>query len=335
MSSTLHRFLLTLAGNTLIAAFLTALGVGGGWAINLLVSQCIGLSIFGTCTVAGRLVGEGPLRGAAVIAAAPVGVAIGLLLGVTLSGVGWADWPAVAWQAVTIGTTLGVMGSGFFYLRERNLALAAELQQRENRRLEAEKQGLAAQLRMLQAQIEPHFLFNSLANVAALVESDPKLAGTLLDALIRYLRSSLTRTRAEGGTLGDEVALLTAFLDVLKIRMGRRLAYSFEILPELLAVPFPPMLLQPLVENAVRHGLEPKVAGGSIVVSARRQGDRLQLVVRDDGLGFADMPGAGIGVANIRARLLALYGSGGRLEMAPGVGGGVTATLTLPLEGST
>ena len=331
MSSTLHRFLLTLVGNTLIAAFLTALGVGGGWAINLLVSQCIGLSIFGTCTLAGRLVAEGPRRAAAVIAAAPVGVALGLLLGVTLSGVGWADWPAVAWQAVTIGTTLGVMGSGFFYLRERNLVLAAELQQRENRRLEAEKQGLAAQLRMLQAQIEPHFLFNSLANVAALVESDPKLAGVLLDALIRYLRSSLTRTRAEGGTLGDEVALLTAYLDVLKIRMGQRLNYSFEVAPELLAAPFPPMLLQPLVENAVRHGLEPKLGGGSITVSARRDGDHLQLKVSDDGLGFAEAPGNGIGVANIRARLEALYGPTARFELVSAVDGGVQATLSLPI----
>ena len=335
MPSTLYRLFLTLAGNTLIAVFLTVLGVGGGWSVNLLISQCIGLSIFGTCTLAGRMVAEGPRRVAAVIASAPVGVAIGLLLGVSLSGVGWADWPAVAWQAVTIGTTLGVMGSGFFYLRERNLALAAELQQRENRQLEAEKQSLAAQLRMLQAQIEPHFLFNSLANVAALIESDPKLAGQLLDALIRYLRSSLTRTRAEGGTLGDEVALLTAYLDVLKIRMGRRLDYRFEISPALLAVAFPPMLLQPLVENAVRHGLEPKVAGGCVTVSARLEGDRLQLVVSDDGLGFAETPGSGIGVANIRARLEALYGSAARLDLASGIEAGVKATMTLPIGAAT
>jgi sensor histidine kinase YesM len=331
MPTILYRLLLTLAGNTLIAVFLTVLGVGGGWSVNLLISQCIGLSIFGTCTLAGWVVAEGPRRVAAVIAAAPVGVAIGLLLGVSLSGVGWADWPTVAWQAVTIGTTLGVMGSGFFYLRERNLALAAELQHRENRQLEAEKQSLAAQLRMLQAQIEPHFLFNSLANVAALVESNPKLAGQLLEALILYLRSSLTRTRAEGGTLGDEVALLTAYLDVLKVRMGRRLDYRFEISPELLAVAFPPMLLQPLVENAVRHGLEPKVAGGCITVSARRDGDCLQLAVSDDGLGFADTPGSGIGVTNIRARLEALYGPAAHLDLVSGLDTGVKATVSLPI----
>ena len=331
MYSTLHRLLATLAGNTLIAVFLTLLGVGGGWTVNMIVSQCIGLSILGACTLAGRMVAEGPRRVVAVIGAAPVGVATGLLLGVSLSGVGWDEWPAVAWQAVTIGTTLGVMGSGFFYLRERNLALAAEVQRRENRRLEAEKQSLAAQLRMLQAQIEPHFLFNSLANVAALIEADPKLAGRLLDALIRYLRSSLVRTREEGGTLGDEVALLAAYLDVLKIRMGERLTYSFDIPAELLATALPPMLLQPLVENAVRHGLEPKVAGGHVAVAALRQGDGLWIRVTDDGLGFAQSPGEGIGVANIRARLAALYGPAARLELSSEVGAGVTATMSLPI----
>lgn len=330
MSSNLRRLLATLAGNTLIAGFLTALGVGAGWAINLLISQCIGCSIYVSCSLAGQLVAEGPRRALAIIAAVPVGVAFGLLLGVSLSGVGWVEWPAVAWQAVAIGVTLGVMGSGFFYLRERNLALAAEVQLRENRRLEAEKRGIEAQLRMLQAQIEPHFLFNSLANVAALIEAEPTLAGRLLDALIRYLRSSLARTRAEGGTLGDEVDLLTAYLDVLKIRMGERLRYVFEIAPELVAAPLPPMLLQPLVENAIRHGLEPKVAGGSLRIAARREGARLLLSVTDDGLGFAGAPGDGVGLSNIRARLAALFGPAARLDLRSGVGAGVTATLEIP-----
>jgi sensor histidine kinase YesM len=331
MTPNLRRLFATLVGNTLIAGFLTALGVGGGWAINLLISQCIGCSIYVSCSLAGQLVAEGPRRLMAMVAAVPVGVAFGLLLGVSLSGLGWSDWPAIAWQAVAIGVTLGVMGSGFFYLRERNLALATEVQLRENRRLEAEKRGVEAQLRMLQAQVEPHFLFNSLANVAALIEADPALAGRLLEALIRYLRASLARTRAEGGTLGDEVDLLTAYLDVLKIRMGERLDYAFEIAPELLAGAFPPMLLQPLVENAIRHGLETKVAGGRVTVAAARQGDGLRITVSDDGLGLGETPGAGLGLANIRARLAALYGPAASLELRPGVGAGVTATMTLPL----
>ncbi len=330
MNPDLRRLLFTLVGNSLIAAFLTALGVGAGWAINLLISQCIGLSIFSTCTFAGKRLPAGPRRLAGMVVAVPVGVVIGLALGISLSGVGWVHWPTVAWQAVAIGVTIGVMGSGFFYLRERNLALIAEVQQRENRRLEAEKRSIEAQLKMLQAQIEPHFLFNSLANVSALIAVDTALAARLLDALIRYLRASLSHTRADGGTLNDEVALLSAYLDVLKIRMGERLAYVFDIPPELGALPLPPMILQPLVENAVRHGLEPKVAGGTLRISARREGGRLLIQVADDGLGFDDAPGEGIGLANIRARLAALFGTEGRLSLSSKVGAGVTAIVEIP-----
>ena len=320
----------TLAFNTLIAGFLTALGFGGGFAVNLVFSQCVGLSILGLIQGVLRLPLSGLARGAAVAAAIVGGATVGGMLGRLMTGVGTVGDGSHEMQSLLIGLVFGSIAAGFFWLRERNAALESDLQIRELARLEAEKHSLAAQLRMLQAQIEPHFLFNSLANVAALIEADPKLASRLLDALIRYLRSSLDRTRAEGGKLGDEVALLTAYLDVLKIRMGDRLTYAFEIAPELLAEDFPPMLLQPLVENAIRHGLEPKVSGGHVVVSAQRQGDRLQISVADDGLGFGQTPGEGVGIANIRARLAAIYGPAARLELSSKVGAGVTATMSLP-----
>jgi sensor histidine kinase YesM len=320
----------TLAFNTLIAGFLTALGFGGGFAVNLVFSQCVGLSILGLIQGVLRLPLSGLARGAAVAAAIVGGATVGGMLGRLMTGVGTVGDGSHEMQSLLIGLVIGSLAAVFFWLRERNAALESDLQIRELARLEAEKHSLAAQLRMLQAQIEPHFLFNSLANVAALIEADPKLASRLLDALIRYLRSSLDRTRAEGGKLGDEVALLTAYLDVLKIRMGDRLTYAFEIAPELLAEDFPPMLLQPLVENAIRHGLEPKVSGGHVVVSAQRQGDRLQISVADDGLGFGQTPGEGVGIANIRARLAAIYGPAARLELSSKVGAGVTATMSLP-----
>ncbi len=326
----MRSLIATLVFNTLIAGFLTALGFGGGFAINLVFSQCVGLSILALIQLVLRL----PLRGLARSAAAAVAVAGGAMaggmLGRLLTGVGASPDGSHESQSLLIGLVFGSIAAGFFWLRERNAALENDLQARELARLEAEKQSLTAQLRMLQAQIEPHFLFNSLANVSALIEADPKLAAQLLDALIRYLRSSLTRTRAEGGTLGDEVALLTAYLDVLKIRMGGRLAYSFEIAPELLAEPFPPMLLQPLVENAIRHGLEPKMTGGHITVSACKEDERLRISVVDDGLGFGETPGDGVGVGNVRDRLAALYGPTARLELTSKVGAGVTATMSLP-----
>lgn len=321
----------TLVFNTLIAGFLTAISAGGDFAVNLVFSQCIGLSILALLLIVLRLKLAGAPRVLAAAVAVAAGAGVGGMLGRMLTGVGSSSDGVHEAQSLLLGLVFGSIAAGFFWLRERNATLESELQARELARVEAEKQALAAQLRMLQAQIEPHFLFNSLANVAALIEAEPTLAARLLDALIRYLRSSLARTRAEGGTLGDEVAMLTAYLDVLRIRMGARLDYAFDIDEKLLAADFPPMLLQPLVENAIRHGLEPKVAGGRITVTARRVDEGLQISVTDDGLGFADAPGDGIGVANVRARLAAIYGPAARLELRSKVSAGVTATLSLPL----
>jgi sensor histidine kinase YesM len=216
------------------------------------------------------------------------------------------------------------------FLWERTWELENQLREREVQRLEAEKRGVEAQLRMLQAQIEPHFLFNTLANLAGLIEADPKQAGRLLAALNRYLRASLERTRAQGGTLGDELNLLEAYLEILRIRLGPRLAYSFAVAPDLRALPFPPMLLQPLVENAVRHGIEPQVAGGRIQIAAGLGDGALALTVRDTGAGLGDTPGSGVGLDNVRARLAALFGAAGSLQIEQAAEGGVLATLRLP-----
>lgn len=331
MPSLLASLVATVLFSTLIAGFLSALGFGGSFAINLVFSQCIGLSI--ALTMLGVLRATlAPLpRALAVAVGILVGALGGGMLARLLTGVGGSSDGVHEAQSLLLGLVFGGIAAVFFWLRERNANLLRELQLRELARLEAEKQSLAAQLRLLQAQIEPHFLFNSLANVAALIDADPARAGRLLDALIRYLRSSLQRTRAEGGSLGDEVGLLRAYLDILKIRMGERLDYAFEIPPELLGRDFPPMLLQPLVENAIRHGLEPKLAGGRLHVSAAMENGVLRIRVADDGIGLAAAPGEGIGLSNIRARLAALYGPQARLLVSSGVGAGVTATLELPL----
>ena len=331
MPRLLPSLIVTLVFNALIAGFLAGLGFGGGFAVNLVFSQCIGLSIMVLCLGVLRLSLSGLARGVAIACAIAAGALGGHTLARLLTGLGSSGDGSHELQSMLVGLVFGGIAAGFFWLREHNAKLEVELRARELARLEAEKQSLAAQLRLLQAQIEPHFLFNSLANVSALIDANPKLAGTLLDALIRYLRSSLLRTRAEGGSLGDEVALLTAYLDVLKIRMGDRLAYEFEIPQALLALDFPPMLLQPLVENAIRHGLEPKLAGGRLHMSAAMENGVLRIRVADDGIGLVAAPGEGVGLSNIRARLAALYGPQARLLVSSGVGAGVTATLELPL----
>ncbi|MBI5790496.1 MAG: histidine kinase [Rhodocyclales bacterium] len=332
MTKLIATLLGTIAFSTLIAGFLSAISFGGGFAINLVFSQCIGLSI--ALLLLGVLRANlSPLaRGMAAAAAILVGALGGGVLARLLTGVGSSADGSHEAQSLLLGLVFGAIAAGFFWLRERNSKLEAEVHERELARLEAEKQSLAAQLRLLQAQIEPHFLFNSLANVSALIDADPARAGRLLEALIRYLRSSLQRTRAEGGSLGDEVGLLRAYLDILKLRMGERLDYAFEIPPELLGRDFPPMLLQPLVENAIRHGLEPKLGGGHLRVDAAMLDGRLRIRVVDDGIGIAEAPGEGVGLTNIRARLAAIYGPTARLEVTSKVGAGVTATLDLPLE---
>lgn len=332
MRPILIRVVVGIAANTLIAALLTVVGFGGSFLENLVFSQCIGWAIYGFTAPAIRAVEPGPLRLLAATAGVSAGAVTGVLLGQLLTGrhaLGFGEAWAV--QSIFIGLFFGAVGSLLFWLRERTQTLELELQQREMRRLEAENGRVEAQLRMLQAQIEPHFLFNTLANLNGLIEMDPPLAQKLLDALIRYLRGSLARARAERGTLGDELKLLEAYLEILKIRMGERLAFRLRVEEALRGLPFPPMLLQPLVENAIRHGLEPKVEGGTVEVSASRDGNRLRVEVRDDGLGFGGAPGGGTGLANVRERIASLFGGAGRFTLAECPAGGVAATLEIPV----
>lgn len=325
------RFLLgCLLANTAIAGFLSGIGYGGTFAENWIFSQCIGLSIMGSVKLVLHFVPRSPALWPGIIGAILLGTFVGQFLGQLFTGHTHATLGPIALQSLLIGLLFGGIASVFFYLRERTQLLSTELQARELQRIEAERRSIEAQLKMLQAQIEPHFLFNTLANLAGLIEADPKLASRLLEALNHYLRASLIRTRADGGTLGDEMDLLTAYLEVLKIRLGPRLEYSIDVPDPLRALPFPPMLLQPLVENAVQHGIEPQVAGGRIDIVASCSEKGLQLSVRDTGAGFSDAPGNGIGLANIRARLAALFGAAATLEIAEHAEGGVLASLQVP-----
>ena len=193
-----------------------------------------------------------------------------------------------------------------------------------------ERERILSQARILQAQIEPHFLFNTLAHVSALVRNDPPRAETLLEHLSTFLRSSLSRSREAHGTLGEELELVRDYLQIVGIRLGTRLRWSIDAEYPLLNHEFPIMLLQPIVENAIRHGIEPKRGGGSIRVSARRLDDGLLLQVSDTGVGLPDQLCPGIGLDNIRRRLQAHYGSTARLSLHGNPGGGTIAELELP-----
>ena len=189
-----------------------------------------------------------------------------------------------------------------------------------------------ARLRMLQAQIEPHFLFNTLANVRRLYQTDSAEAANMLDNLMRYFAVALPQMRATDSTLGREAALTESYLEIQRIRMGRRLAFDIDIAEPLREAPVPPMMLLTLVENAIKHGLAPLPEGGTVRVSASVDGHELRVRVADTGRGFTHSSGGGTGLANIRARLAGLYGAGGRLTLALNTPRGVIATIAVPLS---
>jgi signal transduction histidine kinase len=234
-----------------------------------------------------------------------------------------------------IGFTL-VASTGatiFFSNRERLMQARADAASERARAEQVERQALQAQLQLLQAQLEPHMLFNTLANVQGLIAIDPARAQHMLDQLIQFLRSTLTSSRAQSTTLAREFALIEAYLGLMQVRMGERLSFSLDLPPELFETPVPPMLLQPLVENAIAHGLEPKLEGGRIEVRARRDGEAVVLTVADTGRGLdapPAKPGTHVGLANTRERLRAMYGERASLSLEPAAPCGAVATILLP-----
>jgi hypothetical protein len=189
-----------------------------------------------------------------------------------------------------------------------------------------------ARVKMMQAQVEPHFLFNTLASVDHLIETDPSRASRMQKNLIQYLRAALPQMREGSSSLGREIQQCRSYLEILKLRMDERLQFSINVPQGLQSAAFPPMMLLTLVENAIKHGLEPKSEGGSISVGAVVSNGALQVSVADSGLGFgvAQRGGTGLGLANVRERLQALYGASGFLQIEANAGGGTIATIVVP-----
>ena len=194
-----------------------------------------------------------------------------------------------------------------------------------------EKELTVAKLSLLHAQVEPHFLYNTLASAQVLTRSDPAKADLMLGYLIDYLRRSLPRAEDSLSTLGDEVERARAYLEILRIRMGDRLAVQIQVPESLKGVPMPPMMLQTLVENAIKHGLEPVVGGGNIWILGREVDGKVAVTVADDGRGFSDQgSGTGIGLRNIRERLRLAYGDAASFTIVANFPKGVAATISLP-----
>jgi signal transduction histidine kinase len=243
---------------------------------------------------------------------------------------GWNASAGAVFSILVSSIVISLVLSVVFFWRERS-AVAEAMIERERTKMERiEREAALANLRALQAQIEPHFLFNTLANVTGLIDPDPAKAKRMLESFIRFLRATLAATRAESTTLGAESELISAFLDVLAVRMGSRLRYTVDVEPALHSFELPPMLVQPVVENAIKHGLEPKVDGGEIAVRARREGTQVEIEVADTGMGFAPTTAGGVGLTNLRDRLRLLYGERAGLDIRENSPSGTLITIRLP-----
>lgn len=220
----------------------------------------------------------------------------------------------------------GGAGSFYFYSRNRSAYLLRKMG-------EARRHADEARLKLLETQLEPHMLFNTLANLRALIAVDPPRAQAMLDHMIAYLRATLTASRGATHTLQAEFERLQDYLELMRIRMGSRLAFTLALPAELAGAQVPTLLLQPLVENSIQHGLEPKVEGGRIDVSAHQEAGILVLQVHDTGTGMEKTvsTGTGFGLSQVRERLATLHGEGAQLQVASTPGEGTCATIHLPL----
>jgi signal transduction histidine kinase len=276
----------------------------------------------------------GPQRGAgrsvALAAAVVFSAGIGTLMRVIDWGGGWdvnLDMLLYVWPRYALfGGMLTVVGELY-----RSEVVSNEAAQRaEIDRITYEREMTEARLQVLQAQIEPHFLFNTLANTRRLYAEDPVVGREMLESLMRYLEVALPQMQNDEWTLERDSELIEAYLHIQRIRMGPRLAFSVDIPPELRAHHVPPMMLLTLVENAIKHGLNPSPNGGLIRVMARSDGNQVVVTVADTGIGFTSASGSGIGLANISARLAAQFGDQAYLTLGNNEFGGATATIVLP-----
>jgi len=331
------RTLYVVVIDTLIALLITATGISPHFIESFVMAQSYG--IFISSIVFSLLWIFKPKRGVAavvlIIAAGvcvgyPLGSLVGLFILKHVFSIALNPRGGDLLQAVALCASFSAVIGYFFYSRAQLRANRELIQQERITRLSSEKGALEANLRLLQAQIEPHFLFNTLSNVLSLIDSDPAKGKTMLSDLVRYLRTSLSRTLPAATTLEQEIDMIEAYLKIQKTRMGERLRFSIDVKDPLRQQAFPPMLLQPLVENAVRHGLEPSVEGGGITITADEEGDMLKVTVADTGCGFTAYEQGGVGIANVRERLRLLYGSKGRLLLEENRPHGVRATIEAP-----
>jgi sensor histidine kinase YesM len=327
--------LITMGFCTLVAALLWLAKPGQRFDVQLVYSIATGLSSWLVIDLSRFFIDKrspfGFPRGWRGLSVIFVGICFGFVVG-TWAGDAYsgrstfglfANQPIFLLYLFLFTASLGAGASYFFYASAKSSYLISELET-------SRQQATEAQLKLLQSQLEPHMLFNTLANLRALINTDPARATTMLDSLIDYLRATLSASRTTRHSLQNEFDRLQDYLALMAVRMGPRLTYTLDLPPDLAAQPIPTLLLQPLVENAIKHGLEPKIEGGSVSVSARSEGANIVLDVIDSGVGFNS--GNGFGLAQVRERLQTVYGDQAAIYLGAGCPGFTRASVTFPSQ---
>jgi sensor histidine kinase YesM len=337
-------FILTFIFNTIIALVLFIMVLDEPSFLDVfIISQLTGLSI---CFFIMLAVHIGEKRGkkwntADIIA----GLLSGILSAAILSWIyiffGQGIEPVNYFKDIfmyvfVFGIVFGVPISYFFSSRQKIIESEKLIQQEKIKRLIIEKESAMTSLRLLQAQIEPHFLFNTLSNVIALFDIDIDKARQMIINMNDYFRICLQRTRREMITLDEELDLVKQYLEIFKIRMGRRLSYKINNHIQNLDIPFPPFIIQPLVENSIKYGIEPELDGGTITIDCRAEGSFLIIIILDTGAGFdiqsdENISKAGIGINNVSLRLENIYNGNAELELKQNYPKGIKAIIKVPL----
>ncbi|TSA16776.1 MAG: hypothetical protein D4R74_03925 [Betaproteobacteria bacterium] len=337
---TWRRIGITFVINTVVVAIVKWAFQADNTFPDLLISgQVVGFSIMFAVSAAGNLTLRWLPKPAAQLLAVVLASLGGTVLVILVKGrdlfATFAEWEGISRFSTT--ATLGVIFGGLFTVflifRERDSREKAKALKLEAERSTLARRVAEAQLALMQAQIEPHFLFNTLANVRYLVENEPKDALRMLDHLIDYLKAALPQMRETGSTLGKEIEFVRAYLNIQQIRMGERLRFGFSVPDELRSRSFPPAMAITLVENAIRHGLEPSCDCVDVTVSAATDNGQLRFTVADTGAGMKAETGRGIGLINLRTRLGEMFGDRGKLLIEDNTPSGVRATIEIPDPG--
>lgn len=303
--------------------FFTGLGISLGFGLSAHFFICLNLALF-------------PNRRHWVNLA--IGQAAGVVVGAYIALLVLSSVPAFndinRWylylNLIMSGSVFGAIGCNMLYNRSRVSVMQAELVETQQQRLRHEKDLIESELRALQAQIEPHFLFNTLANIQALIDTDSVKAKEMLQNFTDLLRHSLTRSREGNTILHQEIEIVEKYLAIQKQRLGDRLNYHIECPDHLENLPFPPLLIQPVVENAVIHGIEPSVSGGKVEINVIESSGVVSIIISDNGRGLQETTqGNGIGMENTRNRLKAVFGEQGKMVVKENKPSGVIVELNL------